>query len=217
MAEWVSVNKFFDCETRVIEGEAGLSIARFIDKKREDLTVLGTSARRRLSRVLLGSVAEEIFRDAGSPFLVLGPKTRPTTRCQLKRLVFATDLEPHSIAMFPRLSNLARAFGSTITVVRAIRPGIRPLPERTRIERETKLEVKQAADPELRKRIKEIQVKFGDPLKVVTAATNAGKADAIVMGIRSGGAWGRAITHVPWALAHRVIADAKCPVLTIRS
>jgi nucleotide-binding universal stress UspA family protein len=42
------------------------------------------------------------------------------------------------------------------------------------------------------------------------------KADAIVMGIRSGSELTRAAAHIPWALAHRVIADARWPVLTIR-
>ena len=77
--------------------------------------------------------------------------------------------------------------------------------------------IEAAADSSLRTRIKKIQVEFGHPVRVITAFANANKADAIVMGIRSAGGWDRAITHIPWALAHRVIADARCPVLTIRA
>ena len=216
MSQWLKANKFSDCATSVIEGEAGPAIAQFIDQQGIDLTVLGTSARSHAARLLLGSVAEEIFRKANGLVLVLGPKMRPPKRRQLKRLVFATALEPHSLAVLSRLSKLARKFDSTISVIRAVHPDIRSRPERRRIGRETKLKIETAADSNLRKRIKSIQVEFGHPVKVITAAAKASKADAIVMGIRSGGEWDRATTHIPWALAHRVIADARCPVLTIR-
>jgi hypothetical protein len=46
--------------------------------------------------------------------------------------------------------------------------------------------------------------------------TNRVRASAIVMGVRGGGDWERATTHIPWALAHRIIAGTKYPVLTIR-
>jgi nucleotide-binding universal stress UspA family protein len=215
MSQWLKANKFSDCATSLIEGEAGPAIAQFIDQQGIDLTVLGTSARRHAARLLLGSVAEEIFRKASGIVLVLGPRMR-CKRQQLKRLLFATDLEAHSLAALSHLSKLARTFDSTISVIRAVHPDIRSRPERSRIGRETILKIESAADATLRKRIKKIQVEFGHPVKVIMAAVKASQADAIVMGIRSGGKWDRATTHIPWALAHRVIADAGCPVLTIR-
>jgi nucleotide-binding universal stress UspA family protein len=214
MSQWLKANKF-SCATSLIEGEAGPAIAQFIDQQGIDLTVLGTSARSHAARLLLGSVAEEIFRKASGNVLVLAPRMR-SNRHQLKRLLFATDLETHSLAALSHLSKLARKFDSTISVIRAVHPDIRSRPERSRIGRETKLKIHTASDSNLRKRIKQIQVKFGHPVKVIAAAAKASKADAIVMGIRSGGEWDRAATHIPWALAHRVIAEARCPVLTIR-
>jgi nucleotide-binding universal stress UspA family protein len=216
MSQWLKANKFSDCATSVIEGEAGPAVAQFIDQKGIDLTVLGTSARRSAVRVLLGSVAEEIFRQANCLVLVLGPRMRSGNRQQLNRLVFATDLEPHSLAALSRLSKLARKFDSTISVIRAVHPDIKSRTGRDRIRTETKLKIAVAADSDLQKRIKKIHVEFGHPVKAITRFANASNADAIVMGIRSGGDWGRATTHIPWALAHRVIANAKCPVLTIR-
>jgi nucleotide-binding universal stress UspA family protein len=216
MSQWLRANKFTGCATSLIEGEAGPAIARFIDEKRVDLTVLSTSGRSHAARLLLGSVAEEVFRKADCAVLVLGPKMRIPKRRQLKRLVFATALEPHSLAVFPRLSKLARKFDSAISVIRAVHPDIRSRDERVRITTETKLKIGAVADSDLRKRIKKIRVEFGQPVKVITRAANTMKADAIVMGIRGGGEWDRATTHIPWALAHRVIADAKCLVLTIR-
>jgi len=215
MSDWLKANKFTGCAVSVIEGEAGPAIARFIDQKNIDLTVLGTSARRHAARLLLGSVAEEIFRKADCLVLVLGPKMRARRRQQLERLAFATALEPHSLAALPRLSQLARKFDAKISVVRAV-PDIRSRTERIRIAGETRLKIEAAVDPDLRKRIRNIHVEFGHPLKIITGFAKRSRADAIVMGIRSGGEWDRATTHIPWAFAHRVIANARCPVLTIR-
>ncbi len=215
MSQWLKTNKFLNCATKVIEGEAGPAIAQFIDQHSIDLTVLGTSARSHTARLLLGSVAEEIFRKVNGIVLVLGPRMRSKRR-QLKQLLFATDLEAHSLAALSRVSGLARKFDSTVSVIRAVHPDIRSRSERSRIEKETKLKIETACDFNLRKRMKEIQVKFGHPVRVIAAAASATKTDAIVMGIRGGGGWNRATTHIPWALAHRVIAAARCPVLTIR-
>jgi nucleotide-binding universal stress UspA family protein len=216
MSQWLKANKFSGCATKMIEGEAGPAITRFIDEKEIDLTVLGTSARRHAARLLLGSVAEEIFRKANCLVLVLGPKIQARHKQSLRRLVFATALESHSLAAISRLSQLARKFDARISVVRAIDPDIRSRTERSRISGETKLKIEAAVDSDLRKRIAKIHVEFGNPVRVITRFADTAKADAIVMGIRSGGEWDRATTHIPWALAHRVIANAKCPVLTIR-
>lgn len=216
MFDWLNASKFSRCATSVIEGEAGPAVARFIEENGIGLTVLGTSARRHAARLLLGSVAEEIFRKANCPVLVLGPKMRPRRRHELKRLAFATALEPHSLAALSPLSNVARKFDSSISVIRVVHPDVKSGAERSRISRETSLKVEAAADAGLRKRIKKIQIVFGHPARVITRFANAHKSDAIVMGIRSGGELDRATTHIPWTFAHRVIADARCPVLTIR-
>lgn len=216
MAQWLRGNKFSVCTASLVEGEAGPAIAKFIDQRGMDLTVLATSARSHGARLLLGSVAEEIFRKANCLVLVLGPKIQGRHRRQLKRLVFATALEPHSLAALPRLSKLAGNFNSTISVIRAVHPDIRSRTERARIERETKLKIVTTADSALRKRTRKIRVEFGQPVKAITGFASATKADAIVMGIRGGGAWDRATTHIPWALAHQVIASSRSPVLTIR-
>jgi nucleotide-binding universal stress UspA family protein len=215
MSQWLKSNKFSACATTMIEGEAGPAIAQFIEREGIDLAVLGTSTRGHVTRLLLGSVAEEIFREANCVVLVLGPKVR-TRRQQLARLVFATDLEPHSLAAFSRLSKIARDFASTVTVIRAVHPDIRSREERRRIRAETELKIEAAADPSLRKRMKEIHVEFGEPAKVIAKFANTHRFDAIVLGIRSGGDWTRARAHIPWTFAHRVIANARCPVLTIR-
>ncbi len=215
MARWLQKGGFSNCATRIIEGEAAPAIAEFIAAGSIDLLVLSTAARLRAARIAFGSVAEEIFRKAACPVLVLGPKARASTR-PLTRLVLATDLEPHSLAALPHLSRFARKFNCSVSVIRAADPDIQSRPERGRIRKETEERIKAAADPYLRQRIGKIHVEFAHPADAIPSFANRLKASALVMGVRSGGDWDRATTHIPWALAHRIIAQAKIPVLTIR-
>jgi nucleotide-binding universal stress UspA family protein len=215
MARWLEEGGFSNCANSMMEGEAAPAIAQFIAAHGVDLIVVSTSARLRAARIAFGSVAEEIFRKSACPVFVLGPKARSSTR-PLTRLVFATDLEPHSLAALPHLSTFARKFDCSVSVIRAVHPDIQSPPERNRIRKQTEEKIKSAADPNLRKRIGKIQVEFAHPAKAITSFANRLKASAIVLGVRGGGEWDRATTHIPWALAHRIIAQSKLPVLTIR-
>jgi nucleotide-binding universal stress UspA family protein len=216
LQRWLQEGKFCGCDSIVIEGDPAPAIVKFAAAKGADLIVLATSARRHAARFMLGSVAEEIFRDAKCPVVVFGPKARLLKKPRVSRLVFATDLEPHSLAAVSQLSNISNRFHSDVSVIRAVHPDIKSRTERSRIRRETRLKVEAATDFDLWNHIKQIHVRFDHPVKAITAFANARKADAIVMGIRSGDELSRAATHIPWALAHRVIAEAKCPVMTIR-
>ena len=215
MARWMKEGGFSSCGTSMIEGEAAPAIAKFVAFDAIDLIVVSTSARLRAARIAFGSVAEEIFRKSTCPVFVLGPKVRASKR-PLTRLVFATDLEPHSLAALSHLSAFARKFDCSVSVIRAVHPDIQSRPERSRIRKQTEEKIESLSDLNLRKRIGKIQVEFAHPAQAITSFANRIKASAIVLGVRGGGDWDRATTHIPWALAHRIIAQAKLPVLTIR-
>ena len=214
MARWLQEGRFSSRGT-LTEGEAAPAIVQFVAANGTDLIVLSSSGRLRAARLALGSVAEEIFRKAVCPVLVLGPRVRASKQ-PLTRLVFATDLEPHSLAALPGLSTFAKKFNCSVSVIRAVDPGIRSRTERIRITKETQEKIEAAANVGLRKRIRQINLEFGPAVEAIPRFASRVKASAIVMGIRGGGDWGRASTHIPWALAHRIIAQARYPVLTIR-
>lgn len=58
-------------ETLLIEGNAAREILRVAEKHQCSVIVLGTHGRTGLSRVLLGSVAEEVIRHSAIPVLTL--------------------------------------------------------------------------------------------------------------------------------------------------
>jgi len=216
MARWLQETKFCQCDNMVVEGDPALAIVRFAAAKGADFIVLATPARRDAARFMLGSVAEEIFRDAKCPVVVFGPKARLLKKGKVARLVFATDLEPHSLAALAQLSAISNALHSKVSVIRAIPRAMEFPGERNRVRKETREAFDAAADCKLRKHTRRISNVFGSPVKAITNFASRTAANAIVMGIRSGGELSRAATHIPWTLAHRVVAEARCPVMTIR-
>ena len=58
-------------ETILVEGNASQQILRVAEEHHCDLIILGTHARTGLSRVLLGSVAEDVIRHSRVPVLTL--------------------------------------------------------------------------------------------------------------------------------------------------
>ena len=216
MARWLREGKFSGCDSIVIEGDPAPAIVKFAVAKDADLVVLATSARRHAARLMLGSVAEEIFRELNGPLVVFGPKVRLLKKRKLALLVFATDLETHSLAALAQLSKISNRFRSDVTVIRAVSRDVKASGERNWLRQETRERFEAAADRNLRKRTKKIAIAVAPPVKAITNFAHRLGAGAIVMGIRRGGELSRAATHIPWTLVHRVIAEAKCPVITIR-
>ena len=62
-------------ETILVEGKASQQILRVAEEQHCDLIILGTHGRTGLSRVLLGSVAEDVVRHSRFPVLTLKTPT----------------------------------------------------------------------------------------------------------------------------------------------
>lgn len=58
-------------ETSLLDGPPVATIVNYAREKKVDLIVLGSHGRKGLSRVLLGSVAEGVMRDAKCPTLIV--------------------------------------------------------------------------------------------------------------------------------------------------
>ena len=66
-------------ELVVGSGEIWEGIARLVAEREVDAIVVGTRGRTGLARVLLGSVAERIFRQAACPVFTVGPRAAGDT------------------------------------------------------------------------------------------------------------------------------------------
>ena len=218
--------------TYLREGDVWKSLADIIRTHEIDLLVVGTRGRTGVGKFLLGSRAEEILRLAPCPVLTVGPKI--AGRAQLAALeaekkdlapveisvgqiVYATDFSPESLAAAPFATSLAQEFQSRLTLLHVIhkhtdtdrRPGLIDLVLQ-RLEKLVPEEASLWCSPRS-------AVRIGSPAHCILQESLDSRADLIVLGVRAASGNLGAATHLPWATAHQVVAQAHCPVLTIPS
>lgn len=204
-----------------------------IQEKQVDLVVIGTHGRHTLGKLLLGSVAEQIFRRAHCFVLTVGPGSFPESPVDSpvpkRQFLFATDFGPASMRALPHAISFANHFGARLVLLHVL-PKV-PLPEGfhwsstssdvMRIREDARLASLQQLE-ELMSRngppaIKPgFLVEFGDTSKRIMHAAETLKADVIIMGLNRSSHIETA-AHMPWATAYQVACGAYCPVLTMRS
>ena len=59
-------------------------------------------------------------------------------------------------------------------------------------------------------------VEHGPIAEKILEAAQQRKADLIVLGVHRASGFPGAATHLPMAIAHKVVTHAECPVLTVR-
>jgi nucleotide-binding universal stress UspA family protein len=212
----------------VRHGQVWENLAVLIDEEHIDLIVLGTHGRSGLGKLLLGSVAENILRHAPCPVLTVGPKVSGSAKLpvfgnrrrdlapvelELKQILFATNFAENSACVAQEAISLAEEFGARLTMLHAIEDytqlGSRPGPMEDGVRRLHDLIPRNATlqySPET-------LLEFGSAWKSVLKASADREADLIVLGARS--SENASTTHLPSTSQH-VIAQAECPVLTIR-
>lgn len=195
------------------------SVSALIAENHIDLLVVGTHGRQGLERLLMGSVAEEIFRRAACPVLTVGPSVSASAAPEVdfKEIVFATDFSPEWRTSAAYAVSLAQDYQARLTLVHVV---CEPVAGVTDMERITEARMKDLHamvphDAELWCR-PEYVVDFGDPAQRILEAARERKADLIVLGVRSAARHLGAATHVGTATAHTVVSLAPCPVLSVR-
>jgi nucleotide-binding universal stress UspA family protein len=219
----------FPHRTYVRHGKVSEVLSELTYEKEIDLLVAGTHGRTGVGKLLMGSVAEELFRTATCPVFTVGPKVprlskRPQSRTnenieptnvEFRHILCATDFTPQSLAAVSYAFSLAREFRAQLILLHVIeeyrerlheRPG--PIDAALR-----KLEELEPEDADLRW-APEPMVEFGLPAVRILQMAMERNTDLIVLGTRSSNI--EAATHLPWATAHKVVAVANCPVLTVR-
>ncbi|MFZ0821285.1 MAG: universal stress protein [Candidatus Acidiferrales bacterium] len=207
----------------MVENDLGVwpAVERAVSQLGIDMIVVGTHGRSGVERLLLGSVAEEIFRRSSVPVLTIGPWAAHAVHnaAKFRRILFATDFTKESLAAAPYAISMAQENQARLILLHVIRAG-----HNKGDEKHAEQSIADAmyrlleivpADAELWCR-PEASVQYGTPGDMILDLANERGADLIVMGVRDAKGHLGAATHAQRATAHQVVSHAHCPVLTVR-
>jgi nucleotide-binding universal stress UspA family protein len=206
-------------EVEITEGVVWDVISKTIEEKEVDLLVTGTHGREGLGKMVMGSHAENILRHSPVPVLVVGPYVRsgPEATTRMKRILFATDFSEASLAALPYALSLAEENQAELEILRVVAPQKNgELVHPSELMDATVRQMKQLVPMEAEAWCKpQYLVEIGEPAQKILQVAELSKADLIVLGVkRVYRALG--VTHNPWTIGHKIIAEARCPVLTVR-
>lgn len=196
---------------RVCRGvEIWTEIEALIESEKIDLVVLGTHGREGLKQIVLGSVAETIFRTAPCPVLVVGPKVvqKPTLPV-FRDLLFATDLSPASLRALPFVHGFAEENQADVIVLHVSQEKVRDRREQALASESLGKWMRELIPP---KPHVEYEVQFGAPAENILKLAADRQCDLIMLGAHHASNFA---SHLPGAVAHRIVSEALCPVLTV--
>ena len=201
------------CETLLGEGDVAEVLAEFVQRHAADMIVVGTSSRAGLGKVLLGSIAEEIIREAPCPVLTVGPHVTAEASAGVQSIVCVTDFSPGSVRATEFAMSLAYENQAHLTLIHVVEGILRDSPHLAIQLTEKRLREMIPPDPDLRYE-PEVLVEIGPVADRILCVANDLAADIIVMGVRGAGAFAQTASHFG-SIAHSVVSLAKCPVLTV--
>jgi nucleotide-binding universal stress UspA family protein len=195
------------------------TIEALIGKHQIDLVVVGTEGVGGFQKMLLGSGAEQIFRQAMCPVLTVGPATKGGTprEMEFKNILFATDFGVGAEREAAYAFSFAQEHQANLTLLHVVRHADDYSEQGLALKRD-------AITHELAELVPvggevwckaDFRMRLGDPAEEILSAARETKADLVVIGAKRGK--GLAAGHALNTIAYKVVCGAPCPVLTVRS
>jgi nucleotide-binding universal stress UspA family protein len=197
------------------EGHKAHNVLLKLAKEHEsDLIVAGTHSRWGLERLVIGSTAEELIRNAACPVLTVGPHAKAPADGPLvfRSIVYATDFSAEASKAAVYALSFAQDSGAHLYFCYVAGENDTP-------EDGTLKDV--CLKAELRRMIPESSydwctpetvVEHGDAAEGILELAERVHADLIVLGARNASFW---LTHIEHGLTPDLLAEATCPVMTV--
>ena len=180
-----------------------------------DLIVAGTQSKSGVERLILGSTAEQLIRNAKCPVLTVGPNAKRPGHAPLvfQTIVYATDFSAEAAKAAVYALSFAQDSGAHLYFCYVL-----GLQTATSWKTEFVDGVFQSA---LKRMIPESSydwcspecvVEHGDAAKAILELATRVQADLIVLGARKASFW---LTYIERGLTPDLLAQATCPVMTV--
>ena len=208
--------------------ESGDPVTTIVDQAlatSADLIVMGTHGRRGFQRFLLGSVAEQLLREAPCPVMTIPSHARAETATAVtfKTILCPMDFSPSAMQALRSALALARQARGTVTLLHVVEwlDEHEPRAQTLFTVGEGPLMI-EAAQERLRSLVTSESVEWcaidqqvvgGTPYRKIIEAAESGSADLIVMGAQGLGGVRLALLG---STTQQVVRGASCPVITVR-
>jgi nucleotide-binding universal stress UspA family protein len=194
--------KYMRLQTVVEEGEAARKIVECAVNHKVDLIMMPTQGLGIYRRLIIGSSVAKVLHDADCPVWtgVHLEDAPPLEKVHTERVLCAVDLNRPSARVLEWASQLAKEYQAELTLLHVTSSV--PAPGAESALEELQREVGSNA---------KIQVREGDPAKVVAETARDLRADLLVIGRRAEiGLLGRLEVT-----AYSIIRDSPCPVVSV--
>ena len=205
-----------DTQIVIRQGDIWEELAKLIEELGIDLVVTGTHGRSGVWKMILGSTAEKAFRLSPAPVLTVGPKVTEATPPEgPRRILYSTGFSPQSLNAGRIALPLAAEMNARLAMLNVV-TGVAPdSAAHETLVAEGKQKLAGLIPPGFKLPYEpEYFVEFGAAAEAILGLTDRWRPQLIVLGVRRVQDEGRKIS---WATAYNVLANASCPVLTIRA
>lgn len=203
-------------ETVLEKGEVAATVSQIIQERNIDLIVLGTHGRGGIARLLMGSVAEQIYRHATCPVLTVGPNTKLSKMLGGKpqTILFATDFSGGSARALEYAIAFTAEHGAQLVMLHVVKPTSVPLDYTERLAEEADRKLKTLIPPGAQfAKTPLYSTPVGAPAVEILRAARLYNADLVVMGTHAAP---DIVSHWPVEVANHIVSTAECPVLSVK-
>jgi nucleotide-binding universal stress UspA family protein len=195
-------------------GDVWIELAAVIEEKTISLVVIGTHGRSGATKVIMGSVAEEIFRKSPCPVLTVGPNVcgEPDSISDMRTILCPIDFRPESLAAIPYATSLAEQNQARLYLLYVADGAADQLPDAS-----LKAALRALIPPEAPLWCEpKAFIESGNPAdKIVESAAELG-VDIVVLAVKSADQLATKPPHIALETAYKVVTESICPVLTVR-
>jgi len=203
-----------DCEMVVRHGHPRDAIAELVSQVHAGRVILGTHGRRNVEKFFLGSTAHDILKNIDVPAWTIGPHARPFAHGQPSRILHPVSLSSGYQETAKLAVQLGQFYKAEITLLHVLPRDVHAEYASERLVRWTAFELMRLIPDEAPLwTTATVMVEAGEIVAQILRKAEDLGVDLIVMGSNPDTAF--------WPVqgdntVYNVIAEAKCPVLTLR-
>lgn len=203
------------CEIVVRSGMPADQILSFLREREIDRVVMGTHSPGRVGKLLVGSVAEAVLRNAPVPVCIIGPEVAEDSARNFatRTILCAASLHETSAAVAAFAAELASQHSANLILEHVIHPHGRIAAASIGRVEEIEIELLALIPADMKERISvQTIVAPGDPTEELVYQARAQQVDFMVLGAQGASAFAAITRH---GVVYKVLAHSRCPVITL--